>query len=51
MHVCAKSSGVAPGLAKLPDPVQNKFANTPPPGMTRYQMRCSCPGSAWAHLE
>ena len=34
-RVCVKSSGLAPGLANARSPGGAKFANAPPPGLTR----------------
>ena len=46
-----KSSGMARGLANARPPGSAKFANAPPPGLTRRQMLRSCPGGAWAQVE
>ena len=43
-HLRVKSSGVAPGLANARLPGKAKFANAPPPGLTR---RANSPQWPW----
>ena len=45
-----KSSGMAPGLANARPPDSAKFANGPPPGLTRREMSRSSRGG-WAQAE